>query len=30
MAANPHDAEAVFEQAIRTYLAGFRARMADA
>lgn len=30
MAANPHDAEAVFEQAIRTYLAGFRARAAAA
>jgi AcrR family transcriptional regulator len=29
MAANPHDAEAVFEQAIRTYLAGFRARMGE-
>jgi len=30
MSANPHDPEALFEQAIRTYLAGFRAGMATA
>jgi len=30
MAANPYEPEAVFEQAIRTYLAGFRARAAEA
>lgn len=30
MAANPHAPEAVFEQAIRTYLTGFRARAAQA
>lgn len=30
MDANPHDAEGVFEQAIRTYLAGFRSHDRDA
>jgi len=30
LAANPHDAEGLFEQAIRTFLAGFRARTAEA
>lgn len=30
LAANPYDTEGLFEQTIRTFLAGFRARMAEA